>query len=238
VNDAWIGLVGVAIGAVIGFAGNWLTERSGRRHADAHRFEAEKQAVYVRIIAEAARLERQIRDQELDRAVQRQIHRRFPDQKLPRDTSDRADYSAYEMASAEVALLGRIQVEMSARLLVYALQNMEYASGQAYVADLRERGESANEPNPTAPTWDAASTEFFSARTAFIKAAKRDLDVPTGVMSKWQERRWRRRKRIGLASRPKEPASTAGAPTNPATPQSLHRSQGGSGSDPRERQGS
>ncbi len=132
--DPWIGVVGVAIGAVIGFAGNWLTERSRRQHADAHRFEAEKRAVYVRVIEESARLERQIRDVDLNRAVQREIHRRFPDKKLPRGAGARADYSALELAIAEVALLARVQVEMTARLLVYGLQNMEYASDQAYVS--------------------------------------------------------------------------------------------------------
>jgi hypothetical protein len=172
----------------------------------------------VRIIEEAARLERRIRDQEVDRAVQREIHRKFSDRKLPRDTGDRADYSAFEIASAEVALLARIQVEMAARLLVYALQNMEYASGQAYVADLRERGESTDEPDPNAPTWEAASSEFLSARMAFIRAAKRDLDVPTGVMPRWQNRLWRLRRRLGLAPRPKKPAPTPGAVAPAVTP--------------------
>jgi hypothetical protein len=55
--------------------------------------------------------------------------------------------------------------------------------------------------------WSTGSSTLSDARRSFLASAKANLDVPTGVMSKWEERRWRLMQRLGLAPQPKSKAS-------------------------------
>jgi hypothetical protein len=227
-SDPWIGLIGVAIGALIGFAGNWLTERSRRTHADSHRFEAEKRAAYVRLLEEVARFERQIRDREVERSARREIRRRMPNLAVPRDTTAIWDFSTMEMAIAEVALLGRMHVEMQATMLGFRVRDLAYASDHAHAADLDGQAGDSPRPDPGDEAWHAASNALIEARTAFIRAAKRDLDLPSGVMSKWQSRRWRLKQRLRLAPRSKKtPSRPAGSDKSGAGQARDHETLGG-----------
>jgi hypothetical protein len=99
----------------------------------------------------------------------------------------RADLEAVRRTVEEIQLLAPLWVYLSALMVrMYLEQLDDWAVG----------------PDEK---WHEAGSELASARREFLERAKRDLGTPTGVMSRWQERRYRLRKKLGLVKRIKKP---------------------------------
>lgn len=177
-----VGVAGTLLGGVLGFATAFTIERYRRRHEDAHRFEQERRAVYVRLLEAVAVAEEVIRS----RHVSVRIKRAHPE--LNPEMPDRPDLKAVDLLADEVEILAPFRVYAGATLLKMALSQLDYRVG--------EEDEE----------WNKRSSELISARSDFLKRAKADLGTPTGVMTRWQERRYRVKKRFGLAQK-KRPAT-------------------------------
>jgi len=162
-----------------------LLERVRRRHEDTHRFEQERRAVYVRLLEAEAKAERVIRDRYIDAAILRDR----PDLGTEITVPGRTDLDALRRAVDEIHLLAPMWVYMSAYMVQMTLEMMDDAA----LADDEK--------------WHEGTSKEASARGEFLKRAKADLGAPTGVMTRWQERRWRLKKRLGLTRPTKRPAS-------------------------------
>ncbi|HJP89297.1 MAG TPA: hypothetical protein VJ850_09715 [Candidatus Limnocylindrales bacterium] len=176
-----IGVAGTLLGGVVGLVAGLMLDRERRRHDDSHRFEADRRLAYVKLLALADASEAQSRGRRLDREVRAEIAKRRPDMDLNEVAPIREAPKNREIDALadEIELLAPFGVYASAQLLGIALD------GLAYEAD-RDR-----EP------WDDAAKRLRDSRRQFLKAAKRDLATPTGVMTPWQERRYRVRKFVG-----------------------------------------
>jgi hypothetical protein len=205
-SEAWVGVVGTLLGVSLGYVASYLIERERRRHDDAHRFDDERRAVYVRLI-EAGR---EIEDQIIARRTVQQLRRDHPDfveqaegMRLEHpdvaamiDVPARPDYAKLDVAFAEIQLLARIEVEMQATLFRLCLRQLE-ATSSVTADDSADRW---------ATRWSEASSSVQNARRDFLRAAKADLELPTGVMTRRQARIWRLKQRLGLAPRAKPKA--------------------------------
>jgi hypothetical protein len=197
-SDAWIPVVGTLLGGTLGFLASFLIERSRRRYDAAHRFEADRRALYGEFMREARGVEERIRE----RRTRVGIRAEFPDliDDLPRMQAERPDlaaifevpknpdYGRIERLADEIELLGARNIEFRAAFFAYSLRELGY-----------------EDENADEAAWKKAADRLYDARRDFVRAAKRDLDLPSGVMTKWQERRWRLKMRLGLAPRPKAP---------------------------------
>ena len=177
-----VGVAGTLLGGVLGFATAFTLERYRRRHEDAHRFETERRALYVRLLEAVTEAEKTIRS----RHVAASVKRERPD--LDPEMPDRPDLDAVNVLTDEIEILAPFQVYAGATVLKNALSQLDYAVG--------EEDEE----------WNRVSDRLISDRRAFLKRAKADLGTPTGVMTTWQNRRYRVRKRLGL-TRKKKPSS-------------------------------
>lgn len=193
-DPARVGVAGTLLGGVVGFLSAYLIERSRRRIDQSRRFEEQRRSAYVRLIEAGNEVEQVIRD----RHIKVWAQRARPD--LEHVIPPRPDFSKVAVLEAEVELLGKVGAYVGMILFTAALKMLDVAAEPTQTDDdaVWER------------RWNEASRAVIHERGAFIDAAKRDLDLPTGVMTKWQERRWRLRKRLRLAPRakpkPSEPA--------------------------------
>jgi hypothetical protein len=176
-----VGVAGTLLGGVLGFATAFTIERYRRRHEDAHRFEQERRAVYVRLLEAVAEAEEIIRS----RRVPAWIKREHPE--LNPEMPDRPDLKAVDLLADEVEILAPFRVYAAATLLRMALSQLDDGVGEGD------------------QEWFKRSGELTSARSDFLKRAKADLGTPTGVMTRWQERRYRVKKRFGLALKKRHP---------------------------------
>ena len=178
-----VGVAGTLLGGIVGFLAAWLLERSRRAHEDAHRFEADRRVVYVRFLEAIAAAEKVVRS----RGVTGSIKRDYPDLADRVDMPTAADTSAVELLVDEIRLLAPAWVYMSATMVKIALDTL----------DLAHDGPQEN--------WQTASSALISAQAEFLRRAKRDLGTPTGVMTRWQTRRYYFVKRL-RAVRPRRQA--------------------------------
>lgn len=167
-----VGVAGTLLGGVLGFLTASVVERTRRRHEDAHRFEEERRAVYVRLLEAVSVAENRIRDREVHALVNPQ----FADEDA--DTPSRPDLNPVDLLVQEIRLLAPFGVYMSAVVFTNALSSLEDGVG----ADQEKRRN--------------LSGDLYSARIRFVERAKVDLGTPSGVMSRWQERRHRPRRRL------------------------------------------
>lgn len=182
-SDAWIPVIGTLAGALLGFLSSYVIERSRRRYERSRRFEGERRAAIVRLIEAADQIERWIRD----RNIELWARAKYPERVV--EVRPAPDFSKVDLAVAEIAILSRFSLEVAASLYRMNLQTLDSAS--------HEQDDEAEK------AWSDASSGVIHARTQFIRAAKRDLDLPTGVMGRWQNRVWKLRKRLGLTPRAK-----------------------------------
>jgi hypothetical protein len=199
VGDAWIGLIGV----VIGFLVSYVNERSRRGYERGRRFEEQRRAAYVKFIEATGEAEKAIRARNLDLHLRRER----PDMEV--EVRPRPDSSKMELAEAEIVLLSRFSTRAAALMYRMSLETLDDASG----------------PKPDDPEerkWRAASSDVIQRKDQFLDAAKKDLDLPLGLMTRRQVIVWRVRKRLGLAGpKPvvKRRSPVEGDPAPPVTPE-------------------
>jgi hypothetical protein len=207
-SDAWVGVVG----ALLGFAASFLIERSRRLYEAAHRFEADRRALYAEFMREAREIEERIRERRSRLELRREhpdlvadlerVRVERPDLARLLEVPERPDFGQLERLGDEIELLGARHIEFRASFFSFALSELGYA-----VENADEAG------------WEKASRELQGARREFVRAARRDLDLPSDVMTRWQERRWRLKKRLRLARRPRPaPTESGGAAEPPEEP--------------------
>jgi hypothetical protein len=180
-----VGVAGTLLGGAAGFLFGWITERSRRAHEDAHRFEADRRVVYVRFLEAVDAVEKVVRS----RGVAGAIKRDRPDLADRVDMPEPADTSGIALLVDEIQLLAPAFVYMSATIVRMALDTL----------DLAHDGPEEQ--------WHLASAGLVEAQAEFLRRAKRDLRTPTGVMTRWQSRRYYVMKRLGLIrprSKPKK----------------------------------
>jgi hypothetical protein len=179
-----VGVAGTLLGGVLGFLTASAVERTRRGHEDAHRFEQERRAVYVRLLEAVSVAEDFIGD----RRVAALVNREYTD--LDPEMPSRPDLKPADLLVHEIRLLAPFSVYMSAYVFTGALSSLDDGVG-------------ADEEK-----WLKLSGDLFSARTLFVKRAKVDLGTPSGVMSGWQERRYRLRRRL-RREKPKPPSRSS-----------------------------
>jgi len=174
-----VGVAGTLLGGVLGFVTALGIERFRQRNEAAHRFEQERRAVYVGMIESGNEIEQQTRD----RMTALAMHRHEPDLKPEVPIPPDSDYAKIEVAAAEIQLLAPISVAMQAKLYLEAVRELDFTTIRYAVgAGIRQDVEDS---------FLTASEALINARQEFLRAAHRDLDLPTGVTTTWQERLWR-----------------------------------------------
>jgi hypothetical protein len=174
-----VGIAGTLLGGAAGFLFGWITERSRRAHEDAHRFEADRRAVYVRFLEAVDAAEKLVRS----RGVAGAIKRDRPDLADRVEMPERADTSGIALMVDEIQLLAPAFVYMSATIVRMALDTLDLAH------------------DGSEEQWHAASAGLTKAQAQFLSRAKRDLGTPTGVMGTWASRWYRLTKRLARVGR-------------------------------------
>jgi hypothetical protein len=181
-----VGVAGALLGGVVGFLAAWILEASRRGHEDAHRFEADRKALYARFLGAVADAEKITRS----RGVEASVRRERPDLAHLIDMPDKPDTDPIGLMVDEIRLLAPFGVYASARVVEITLTSLDDAIDK-----------------PDAD-WQKASHSLYDARTRFLKRAKDDLGTPTGVMTRWQERRYRAKKRLNAMRPTKKPPTS------------------------------
>lgn len=169
-GDSQVGVAGVLLGGVMGYLTASIAERSRRRNEDQHRFEDERRTAYVRMLEAAREYENYVRNRNVMLAIQREQ----PDLAERIEIPDWPDSTSMNLVVDEIELLAPFWTYSTAHMYSSALFSLAMAE-----ADEERLAK--------------AKAEVSEWKRKFLERAKDDLGTPTGVMTRWQERRWRLR---------------------------------------------
>jgi len=159
-NDGWIGVVGAAVGGVIGVLGTLLAQWTAGRREDAHRFTADRRTLYARFhhasteIAEAARTRAETGP---FRRGSKPIVSDELREAAGRDASEILITASDSVGPSVTAMYGAL-----AELVETAAQ-LTHAPGEA--------------SDPASVKWADTYAAFERAQSSFVEAARDDLGV-------------------------------------------------------------
>jgi hypothetical protein len=157
--DAWVGVVGTLLGAIVGAGATFLIERDRRSHDDRHRFAEVKRGLYSDYSSVTQRIGLEI--------VQRmhELHAVFTEARPPSEVRAVADLSDAWKLEEALTLVVPDEVYDAARLLMSALARLREISA-------------ADPEHLSASPWESGSANsLWDAHDRFLTLARADLGV-------------------------------------------------------------
>ncbi len=160
-NEGWIGVVGAAVGGIIGVLGTLLAQWAAGRREDAHRFTSDRRTLYARFHHASAEI--------ADAARTRAENGPFRRGSKPIVSDELRDAAGRD--ASEILITASDNVGPSVSAMYGALADLGEAATQLTHAPNSEADD------PASRRWIDSYAAFERAQSAFVEAARDDLGV-------------------------------------------------------------